>query len=78
MKVEEFLRLRHNRDTSLNQEEDALSDGGSKGRIAAGTRSQANDEAVKYQIRDIERRINRANEKRLEAMSHHLEKSQGY
>lgn len=36
------------------------------------------DEAVKFQIYNIERKINRANEKRQDYLSHHLEKSAGY
>jgi hypothetical protein len=36
------------------------------------------DDAVKFQIYNIERKINRANEKRQDYLSHHLEKSAGY
>lgn len=41
-------------------------------------RSSHNDDSVKFQIYNIERKINKANEKRQEQMSSHLQKSAGY
>jgi hypothetical protein len=83
LKVEEFMKQRLLNDHSLNMDDrkdDEVSH--SKKNILQMSKSQnirsLHDETVKYQMHNIERKIHRANEKRLEKITNHVERQHGH
>ena len=78
--MEEFLRNRHAAEASMEMDDESQSEACSRLNKGYGgaARSQKirsmHDDPVNFHIHNIERRLNKANEKRQEQMSHQLQK----